>query len=206
MMKSSARAVHTFCRTAGFLALKVKTSTPWKKPQKRQTNRCGWCARMSQRYINENMNTNTVTGCTSNRGRWTERAGGGGQNDILCSKCPLQSLQKSEPCWGALELKLKRALTWHILVSNCCLLSLINNGAEFELLQIRDMNLLSLSLSLTDCTMLTLWILCVSEMTFFMYHYVASFLGIFQNFKKPSSEVVQTVTSREQLQDIHNNP
>ena len=50
-------------------------------------------------------------------------------------------LIESEPCWGALGLKSKRALTWHILVSNCCLLSLINNGAEFELVQIRAVNL-----------------------------------------------------------------
>lgn len=43
-------------------------------------------------------------------------------------------LTESEPRWRALGLKSKRALTWHVLVSNCCLLSSMNNGAEFELL------------------------------------------------------------------------
>lgn len=84
-------------------------------------------------------------------------------------------LTESEPCWRALGLKLKRELTWHILVSNCCVLSLINNGTEFELQQIRAVNLLSVSLSLNVSCTASAFVdpLCLWDDLF--HHYITSF-------------------------------
>ncbi len=141
------QTVCSFCRTAGFLALKVKNSYFSElKTHTRQTSVGG----VFVCYINESMSLNvTVHTLTNKMDKEIERE----REIALCSKCLLLSWQESEPRWRALGLKLKRALTWHSLVSNCCLLSLINNGAEFELLQIRTVNLHSPSPPLTtSCT------------------------------------------------------
>lgn len=135
--------------------------------------------------------------------RWTKTET---QRNDTAQQVSTLALTGSEPCWRALSLKLKRALTWHILVSNCCLLSLINNGAEFEYLQIRALNLLSLSLSLMASCAASAFVdpQCLGDDLF--YHYITSFLHfslLNMLYQKSFSEAAWAVISTTQCIRIY---